>query len=102
MLHEIYDEGLCPLRYRHQACIQSLEEFRECVENGEFKHGVYKDPKRLALGPLKLFKDGSLGGRTAAMRKDTRTTRETVEWNVSQRKRWTSSAVWRMQRGSRW
>ena len=43
MLHEIYDEGLCPLRYRHQACIQSLEEFRECVENGEFKHGVYKD-----------------------------------------------------------
>ena len=70
MLHEIYDEGLCPLRYRHQACIQSLEEFRECVENGEFKHGVYKDPKRLALGPLKLFKDGSLGGRTAAMRKE--------------------------------
>ena len=43
MLHEIYDEGLCPLRYRHQACIQSLEEFRECVGNGEFKHGVYKD-----------------------------------------------------------
>ena len=70
MLHEIYDEGLCPLRYRHQACIQSLEEFRECVGNGEFKHGVYKDPKRLALGPLKLFKDGSLGGRTAAMRKE--------------------------------
>ena len=70
MLHEIYDEGLCPLRYRHQACIQSLEEFRECGENGEFKHGVYKDPKRLALGPLKLFKDGSLGGRTAAMRKE--------------------------------
>ena len=32
--------------------------------------GVYKDPKRLALGPLKLFKDGSLGGRTAAMRKE--------------------------------
>ena len=50
MLHEIYDEGLCPLRYQHQACIQSLEEFRECVGNGEFKHKVYKGPKRLALG----------------------------------------------------
>lgn len=70
LLHEIYDEKLCSLRYRHQVCLHSVEELRDYVEKGEFKHGVYKDPRRLALGPLKLFKDGSLGGRTASMRRE--------------------------------
>lgn len=69
MLHDIYDKKLCKLRYRHQVCLSELEEFKEYVEKGEFRTGIYEDPKRLALGPLKLFKDGSLGGRTAAVRK---------------------------------
>ena len=69
MMHEIYDEGLCKLRYRHQVCITDPETFKKYIESGEFKNGKYKDPRRLALGPLKLFKDGSLGGRTAALRK---------------------------------
>ena len=70
MVHEIYRDGLCRLRYRHQVCFSDPEDFRNYVENGEFKNGVYEDPKWLALGPLKLFKDGSLGGRTAAMRNE--------------------------------
>lgn len=70
LLHEIYDEELCSLRYRHQVCVHSVQEFRDYVEKGEFKNGVYNNPKQLALGPLKLFKDGSLGGRTAAMRRE--------------------------------
>lgn len=70
LIHEIYDEGLCSLRYRHQVHIQSADELREYIESGEFKNGKYENPKQLALGPLKLFKDGSLGGRTASMRKE--------------------------------
>lgn len=69
LLHEVYDAGLCKLRYRHQVCVHSVEEFKNYVENGEFKTGVYDNPQMLALGPVKLFKDGSLGGRTATMRK---------------------------------
>lgn len=68
LLHEVYDADLCKLRYRHQVCVHSVEEFKNYVENGEFKTGVYDNPKMLALGPVKLFKDGSLGGRTATMR----------------------------------
>lgn len=70
MVHEIYDEKLCRLRYRHQVCFTEIEEFKKYVETGEFKNGIYEDPRRLSLGPLKLFKDGSLGGRTAAVRQE--------------------------------
>lgn len=68
MLHEIYDEKLSHVRYRCQVCFHSVEEFRDYVENGEFANGVFPDPDMLTIGPLKLFKDGSLGGRTGTMR----------------------------------
>lgn len=68
MIHEIYDEKCTALRYRHQVCFHSVEGFRTYIMDGEFKHGIYEDRDRLDLGPLKLFKDGSLGGRTATMR----------------------------------
>jgi len=67
MVRKIYDEGKCPLRYRHQVCFHDIEGFKAYVE-GEFKNGRYDNPNMLALGPLKLFKDGSLGGRTGTMR----------------------------------
>ena len=67
MIRKIYDEGKCPLRYRHQVCFHDIEGFKAYVE-GEFKNGRYDNPNMLALGPLKLFKDGSLGGRTGTMR----------------------------------
>lgn len=68
MLRRIYREnpGKLP-RYRHQVCYHDPEAFRAYIE-GEWKNGVYDDPNMLALGPLKLFKDGSLGGRTGTMR----------------------------------
>ena len=70
MLHEIYDED-CVLCATGIGRVSSLwRNSGNAWRTEEFKHGVYKDPKRLALGPLKLFKDGSLGGRTAAMRKE--------------------------------
>ncbi|MCQ2566676.1 MAG: amidohydrolase [Clostridia bacterium] len=66
-IHEIYDRGMGKLRYRHQVCVSSPEELQHFIDT-EWKNGKYEDPRRLALGPLKLFKDGSLGGRTALLR----------------------------------
>lgn len=67
--HEIYDSGEGKLRYRHQVCFDTPEEFRECLETGEYAHcdELYPAGSWLTLGPLKLFKDGSLGARTALM-----------------------------------
>ena len=67
MTRKLYDEDRCALRYRHQVCFHHLDGFKEYID-GEFKHGRYDNPDKLALGPLKLFKDGSLGGRTGTMR----------------------------------
>ncbi|ODU56115.1 MAG: amidohydrolase [Clostridium sp. SCN 57-10] len=67
MIHKVYDEGRAKLRYHHQVCFHTPAEFKKYIENGEFKHGDYSHPW-LTLGPLKLFKDGSLGGRTGTMR----------------------------------
>lgn len=67
--HEIYDSGEGKLRYRHQVYFDTPEEFRDCLENGEYAHWdeLYPAGSWLTLGPLKLFKDGSLGARTALM-----------------------------------
>lgn len=67
LLHDIYDSGEGKLRYRHQVCFNDLEQFREYLTEGEFAKGVYKKDSLLTLGPLKLFKDGSLGARTALL-----------------------------------
>lgn len=69
MLHEIYDEGLAPIRYTHQVCFNDIEKFKQYVTEGEYRFGKY-DGQWLKLGPLKLFRDGSLGGRTAWLKKD--------------------------------
>lgn len=68
MYHSLYREKKAPLRFRHQVCFLTVENFKKFLE-GEFKNsGKYDD--MLALGPLKLFKDGSLGARTATMRNE--------------------------------
>ena len=67
LIHEIYDSGEGKLRYRHQVACYDPKELQHYIDT-EWKNGKYEDPRRLALGPLKLFKDGSLGGRTALMR----------------------------------
>ena len=69
LFHKIYNSGEGKLRYRHQACFNDLNEFRDYLENGEYAHRkeLYPKDSWLTLGPLKLFKDGSLGARTALM-----------------------------------
>ena len=67
MFHKVFNEGRGLLRYHHQVCFNQVEEFREYVEKGEFARGQYPEGSWLTLGPLKLFKDGSLGARTALM-----------------------------------
>lgn len=68
MFHEIYDEGKGCVRYRHQVCFNDLDQFKKYLAEGEYKTGVYPEDSMLTLGPLKLFKDGSLGARTALMK----------------------------------
>lgn len=68
--NKIYNEGRGIIRYRHQASFNNIEEFEEYINNGEYKNGLYKENSLITLGPLKLFKDGSLGARTAFMRED--------------------------------
>jgi predicted amidohydrolase YtcJ len=56
------------LRYRHQVTFTDeglLEKYLTTEKNDPWYAG-----KPVALGPLKLFKDGSLGARTALMRHD--------------------------------
>lgn len=67
LLHEIYEKGEGKVRYRHQVCFNDLKQFEDYLENGEFAKGVYPEDSLLTLGPLKLFKDGSLGARTALL-----------------------------------
>ncbi|WP_404988878.1 amidohydrolase [Clostridium culturomicium] len=68
MFHRFYDEGKGLLRYRHQVCFNNLNDFKEYIEEGEYVKGKYDEDSWLTLGPLKLFKDGSLGARTAMMK----------------------------------
>ena len=69
MFHEVYDSGEALLRYRHQVCFNNFEEFEKYLEEGEYANGEYdKYDGWLTLAPLKLFKDGSLGARTALMK----------------------------------
>ncbi len=68
MFHDVYDSGEALIRYRHQVCFNDFEAFQEYLEEGEFAKGKYDDDSWLTLGPLKLFKDGSLGARTALMK----------------------------------
>ena len=77
---EIYEAGEGLLRFRHQVLFDSPEEFEDYLTCGEFAKyneaaGGYGlacsagGPESwLTLGPLKLYKDGSLGARTAMMK----------------------------------
>lgn len=68
MFRDVYDSGEALLRYRHQVCFNDLQQFEQYLTESEFAKGEYGADSWLTLGPLKLFKDGSLGARTALMR----------------------------------
>ncbi len=68
IIHNIYDNKKTKLRYSHQFNYQKIDDFKHYLET-EFIEGIY-DEKFLSKGALKLFKDGSLGARTALMLED--------------------------------
>lgn len=64
-IERIYREKRTPLRYSHQFSLMQLEMFEDYLEK---KDTFSFDERMLSRGALKLFKDGSLGGRTALLR----------------------------------
>lgn len=66
ILRKIYEEGKVGIRFRHQICFDGPDEM-DVFMQGEGKEPVYTEG-RLFLGPVKMFKDGSLGGYTALVR----------------------------------
>ncbi|MBR4411882.1 MAG: amidohydrolase, partial [Firmicutes bacterium] len=69
VLREIYSKDLCPLRYRGQVKLDSPEELEAFAAAGGFSQFEDCNPNQFTLGSVKLFKDGSLGARTATMRR---------------------------------
>ncbi|MDY4575447.1 MAG: amidohydrolase, partial [Intestinibacter sp.] len=69
LFKDIYDSGEGIVRYRHQISFNTVDQFKEYI-NGELANGKYEEDSLIQLGPLKLFKDGSLGARTALLRED--------------------------------
>lgn len=79
MFEDVYESGEAIIRYRHQVCFNDIDAFREDLRSGAYAKygyggnmggsGASADGTAwLTLGPLKLFKDGSLGARTALMK----------------------------------
>lgn len=65
LLHKIHDANEMKIRYRSQSLFRSVEDFEKYVKT-EGKDPRYDDV--LSFGPLKLLKDGSIGGHSALMR----------------------------------
>lgn len=65
LVKKVFASGKAKLRYHHQIAYKRPEDFANYI-NGEFKQKAGLHPW-LTFGPLKLFRDGSLGGRTATV-----------------------------------
>ncbi|ABW18413.1 amidohydrolase [Alkaliphilus oremlandii] len=68
VIHQISKSRKLKLRYSHQFNFQDIQYFKKYIET-EYQTGIY-DENFLSRGALKLFKDGSLGARTALMLND--------------------------------
>jgi len=68
IINNIYANKKTKLRYSYQYNFQDINDFKTYLQT-EHKTDVY-DEKFLSKGCLKLFKDGSLGARTALMLND--------------------------------
>ena len=64
-LHALHDAGKLTVRYHTQSNFATPAEFEAYME-GEAKDPRYDDV--LSRGPLKIFKDGSIGSRSALLR----------------------------------
>ncbi len=67
-LEELYEEQKAPLKYRLQSGFKDLESFERVLK--EKKYGFEENDPWLKAGPLKLYKDGSLGARTALLKEE--------------------------------
>lgn len=67
MICDLYKNKEHPLRYDPQFNFHDFDKFMDYYERFYTEDGAYND--YYSKGALKLFKDGSLGGRTALMRK---------------------------------
>ncbi len=67
-IQELYEEGVSPLRYRFQCRFSSYESLEKTLTNKQYRLKI-QDPW-LTLGPIKMFKDGSLGAHTALMKEE--------------------------------
>lgn len=65
-IRALYENNLAKVRYCHQICAYSPEEMDQIIQV-EALEPIYKG-NYLKLGPIKMFKDGSLGAKTAMMR----------------------------------
>ena len=66
LIESIYHEEQALLRYRFQVCFRDPQSFERVLSSKRYYLDTHHD--WLKLGPLKVFKDGSLGARTALMR----------------------------------
>jgi len=65
-IQELHEDSLLKFRYAHQFNFQEIEDFKVYLET-ENNSKSY-DEKFFSKGALKLFKDGSLGARTALLK----------------------------------
>ena len=70
MLQEVQAEGLGAVRYHAQMTYATVSELEGYIENNKSYAESKEIPGLFTIGPLKLFKDGSIGSRTALMRQD--------------------------------
>ena len=70
MIDSAFRDGLCPVRYHYQAAYPSPDDFLKDCEAGLFDGKYRESLGTVTMGDLKLFKDGTLGARTALMTDD--------------------------------
>jgi predicted amidohydrolase YtcJ len=66
MIRSLYEEGKALLRYRSQVGCPGIQDLKDFIAGPEFREEGFDD--WFSIGPLKMFKDGSLGARTATVR----------------------------------
>ena len=67
-IYALYQSGDAPLRYHAQTCFDDPAEFRRFILEERQAPRYMGFPDRFTFGPLKMFRDGSIGSRTALMR----------------------------------
>ena len=83
LLKDMAKNGELKIRYRSQTCFADAEQLRSFLTEGEFAHADYGEDPLLSVGAVKMFRDGSLGGRTALLREGYVPDRENhgLEWH---------------------